>query len=597
MSLIRQLWEILTPRHRRYVVAAQALSLLMAACTVTGIAAIAPFFAVLGDPSLIDRQPLLHWVFVEAGFASKRSFIVALGTSFVIVVLIVNLINAAGSLAMNRVALLVGTEMQTALFSEYLGRPFRFHTNNHSAILFNNVVYETARVSNGILQTLFQLTTNSVTALLIVVSVLLLNPLACLAMLVGLGGGYILIYMGVRNRLLRIGQQQSRYSTEQARIVNDSFGAIREITLLQLHSSFRDGFARASRTVAQIAAQNQAIAQSPRHIMECVAVAGLVGLALVSGGGNDGVGRWLGQLTFLAFAVYRLLPTLQQVFAAIVRLRADHPGFTLIAPDLRLARERQAKPAPVDTAWHSRPEHEIRLDGVSYTYGLHDAPAASDVSLRIASRSTVAFVGASGSGKTTLADLVAGLLTPTTGRVEIDGIELTDLNRRSWQSRLAYVPQSVYLLDASIAANIALGIPPAEVDIERLMTAVRLAQIDDFIRTLPGGIDHIVGEKGVRLSGGQRQRIGIARALYREASVLIMDEATNALDGLTEYELMKTLGELRGHYTTILIAHRFSTVRACDVIFEVENGRVIGSGTFDELLQRSAAFRRMAGVR
>jgi HlyD family secretion protein len=595
MNLLRELWGILTPHQRRYVLLAQLICLVMASSTVTGIAAIAPFFAVLGDPQLIDHQRLLHWLYVSAGFAGKRHFVVALGVAFIVVVLIVNLVNVLGSLAMNRLAHAIGNELQTTLFGEYLNRPYRFHTATSSTTLFNNVIYETMRVSNGILQNLFQLFTNSVTAAFIIVSVLLLNPAACIAMLAGLGGGYVLIYLGVRNRLLRCGEEQSRLSTEQIRIVNESFGAIKEISLLQVQDFFHRAFERASRAVALVAARTQAIGQSPRNLMECVAVAGLVGLALVLAGSENRVGGWLGQLTFLAFAVYRLLPTLQQVFAGIVRIRADRAGFALIAPDLRSARA--AVPVVLPATWPTRPEREIRLEGVSFRYS-PDRPWAMDgVSLCIPARSAVAFVGANGSGKTTLADLIAGLLTPATGSVQIDGIKLSADNRASWQARIAYVPQSIFLLDATVAQNIALGVRPADVDRERLLNAVQLAQLEEFIKTLPGELDHVIGEKGVRLSGGQRQRIGIARALYRDASVLILDEATNALDGLTEQELMTTLGRLRGRYTTIVIAHRPNTVSTCDVIFELDGGRIVGRGTPGEMLQHSAAFRRMAAAR
>jgi ABC-type multidrug transport system fused ATPase/permease subunit len=206
-------------------------------------------------------------------------------------------------------------------------------------------------------------------------------------------------------------------------------------------------------------------------------------------------------------------------------------------------------------------------------------------------------VGANGSGKTTLVDLVAGLLVPGTGKIEVDGITLDDANRAAWQSRIAYVPQNISLLDTTIARNIALGIPKAAIDQERLLAAAQLAQLDEFVRTLPRGYDHPVGERGMSLSGGQRQRIGIARALYTDASVLILDEATNALDGLTEQELMATILRLRGRYTIILIAHNLRTVRMCDVIFELERGKVTGSGTYDVLMKNSAVFRRMSEAR
>jgi ABC-type multidrug transport system fused ATPase/permease subunit len=218
------------------------------------------------------------------------------------------------------------------------------------------------------------------------------------------------------------------------------------------------------------------------------------------------------------------------------------------------------------------------------------------VSLRIPARAAVGIVGANGSGKTTLIDLIAGLLVPGTGQIEVDGIPLDDANRAAWQSRIAYVPQNIFLLDTTIAQNVALGVPAREINRDRLLTAAQLAQLDKFVGTLPDRYDHIVGERGMRLSGGQRQRIGIARALYTDASVLIMDEATSAQDGLTEQELMSTIMRLRGRYTIILIAHRLSTVQACDLIFEFDRGAVAGSGTYAELLRNSETFRRLANL-
>jgi ABC-type bacteriocin/lantibiotic exporter with double-glycine peptidase domain len=285
-----------------------------------------------------------------------------------------------------------------------------------------------------------------------------------------------------------------------------------------------------------------------------------------------------------------------------VNIRAGRAGLALIAPDLRRARAAIHTTTPVDFTrmdgtWQVRPQQEIRLEEVSFRYAADRPWALKGVTLRIPARATVGIVGVNGSGKTTLVDLIVGLLVPSEGRVEVDGSTLDQSNRAAWQSRIAYVPQNIFLLDSSIAQNIALGIPAADINRHRLLEAARLAQLDEFIKTLPAGYDHSVGERGIQLSGGQRQRIGIARALYRAATVLVFDEATNALDGLTEQELMATLGSLRGRYTTILIAHRMSTVRSCDIIFELENGKIADSGTYDGLLKSSAVFRRMTGVR
>jgi HlyD family secretion protein len=600
MTLLTEIWGILTPKQRRGILTMQFVSIAMAFSTVSGIAAIAPFFAVLGQPQLLDHNVLLHWAYVHGGFSDKRGFVVALGIAFIAVMLIANLINVLGSLSMSRLALRIGTELQSTLFGEYLARPYAFHTAANSTTLFNNILYETARVTNGILLNGFLLVTNLVTASFIVLSILLLKPMVALAMIAGLAGGYALIYFIVRDRLLRFGRAQSQFATEQAQIVNESLGAIKEIIVLQVQNFFRGRFEHASKSHSLAAAHSQVVAQNPRHLMECVAAVGLVGLALMLDGRENGVGPWLGQLTFLAFAAYRLLPTLQQVFAAIVKIRADRAGLALIGPDLRRARAAQQTTASVaertDCAWQGRPHQEIRLEDVSFRYAPDRPWALNGVSLRIPARATIGIVGENGSGKTTLVDLIAGLLVPAAGRVEVDGSALDEVNRAAWQSQVAYVPQNIFLLDSSIAQNIALGIPAADIDRQRLSEAVRLAQLDELIRTLPAGYDHRIGERGIQLSGGQRQRVGIARALYREASVLLLDEATNALDGLTEQELMATLGRLRGRYTTILIAHRMSTVRYCDVIFQLENGKIIGSGTYDGLLRNSTVFQRMTGV-
>jgi ABC-type bacteriocin/lantibiotic exporter with double-glycine peptidase domain len=602
MTLFADLWGILTPKQRRDILTMQIVSIVVAFSTITGIAAIAPFFAVLGQPQLIDHNSLLHWAYVHGGFSDRRGFVVALGFAFIAVMLIANLINVLGSLAMSRLAVRIGNELQSTLFGEYLSRPYSFHTRTNGTMLLNNILYEAAKVAHGILRNGFLLVTNLATALFIILSILLLKPVIALAMIAGLAGGYALIYFVLRNRLLQLGETHSRFAIEQAQILHESFGAIKEIILLQAQNFFRGRFERASKSSSLAAAHSQAVAQNFRHLMECVAAVGLVGLALVLGGREDGVGSWLGQLTFLAFAAYRLLPILQQVFAASVNIRADRAGLALIAQDLRRARTAThttalANLAGTDCAWRVRPQREIRLEEVSFRYAPDQPWALRGVSLRIPARGAVGIVGVNGSGKTTLVDVIVGLLVPSEGRVEVDGNALDEANRAAWQSRIAYVPQNIFLLDSSIAENIALGIPAADINRHRLSEAVRLAQLDEFIKTLPAGCDHRVGERGIQLSGGQRQRIGIARALYRAATVLVFDEATNALDGLTEQELMSTLERLRGRYTTILIAHRMTTVRSCDIIFELENGKITGSGSYDALLKSSAVFRRMTGVR
>lgn len=579
LRLIRDIWSILTASQRRRVIATQVISVLMAFSTLVGIASIAPFFAVLGDPNLIARHRLLYWLYVRGGFHGVHAFEFALGGGFIALVLAANLMNAAGLLLLRRLALGIGNELQAALFEEYLDRPYLFHSGTNSATLLHNVVYEVGRLNNGILQNGLILVTQLVTGSLVILTVLLLDPLLAVAMLLTLGGGYLMIYLGVRARLLRLGHTHARAWSERSRAAAESFSAIREILLLEDRSVFLERFARASEQAGRTTAYIQAVAQLPKHVMESFGAAALVAAALVFSARAGGMGGSLGELTFVAFAAYRLLPILQQIFFCCVEIRADTPGFELIAPDLRAAgaaRRRVRQPsAGVAGGWRGRPDAEIFLDEVSFRYSPEGPQVLAGITARIPARSTVGIVGANGSGKTTLMDVIAGLLVPDEGAVWVDGTRLDESNRKPWRTTIAYVPQTLVLLDASIAENIAFGEPLWRIDRRRVAEAARAAQLEELIAGLPEGYQHRIGERGIRLSGGQRQRIGIARALYRQASVLMLDEATSALDGMTESELMLTLERLRGSCTILLIAHQPGTLRACDEILHLHAGRLI----------------------
>jgi ABC-type bacteriocin/lantibiotic exporter with double-glycine peptidase domain len=594
VNLITQLWSVLTARQRRWVLIAQGASLLMALSTVAGIAAISPFFAVLAEPRLIDQSPPLLWLYGHLGLEDRRSFVVALGVGFVAMVLLTNIINLLGSYALLRLALWIGDDLRTVLFTEYLNRNLLFHSRTNSTTIFSNIVNATNRVAVGILQSLFTLVTSAVTAAVIIVSILLVNPIVAITVVIGLIGGYFLIYFTLRHKILSSGQIESELSTNLARFIFEGFGAIKEIIVLRRHAFFEQRFRLTSRALSRLAAYIGAITQSPKHVIECIAVAGLVSAALVLSRTDGGIGRSLAQLTFLGFAVYRLLPALQQGFASVVQIRAARAGFIAIAADLLQARKMVMEPVPLDPAWHARPEREITLTNISFRYSPHMPPVLHELTLGIPAGAMLGVVGSNGSGKSTLVDVLAGLLVPDAGQVQIDGIILDEVSRAQWQSRIAYVPQSIFLADATIAENVALGIAPSDIDQERLLSAARLARLDAFVNTLPKGYREQIGERGVRLSGGQRQRVGIARALYADASVLIMDEATNSLDVFAEAEVMAAVEALRGRKTIVLIAHRLNTLRRCDLLVEIEAGAVVRTGTWAEFARHSNRFAMAA---
>ncbi len=593
MRLYRDIWRLLDRHQRLLLVLSQLLSVLIGLSTLGGIAAVIPFFAVLGDPQAIDHSALLGRLYHQLGFGDQRQFVVALGAGFVVALFLSNALNLVGFLAITRFSYRIGREFHVALFDEYLHRDLLFHARAHGAALFNNIIHEADRVATGIVQSSLVLATHALTSTLIVVSVLLVNPRIALVASVGIGGSYGLLYLVVHRRVARRGREESRYTAERARIASESLAGIREITLAGSQEFVRQRFAQACAGVSRAAASAVTTAQSPRYVIEALTGAGLVGTALLLTARGSGGAPWLAQLTFMGFAAFRLMPALQQAFAASVRIRADRSAFELIAADLAVGRSRRAlAPSPADASLGDAPRSGIRLRDVTFRYAADDPLAVRDVSLHIPAGAMVGFVGRNGSGKTTLADLILGLLRPASGRIEIDGVALTPGNCASWHKRVAYVPQAVFLADATIAQNIAFGVAPEAIDEARLQCAARAARVEEFATALPRGWHTEVGERGVRLSGGERQRIGIARALYRDARLLVMDEATSALDADAEREIMAALAALRGSATVILITHRLASLRNCDVIFEVEGGRIAGQGSFEELLVSSARFRR-----
>jgi ATP-binding cassette, subfamily B, bacterial PglK len=584
MRILARIWRLLDRGQRRQLIALQLLAVLMALSAVGGIAGVVPFFAVLADPHSIERNVILRALYQRLSFASEGAFVVGLGSAFVLLVLLANAVNLSGMLAIERFALRVGDSLYVRLFQQYLRRDYEFHLRNNASNLASNILHEVGRVSIGILQQGLVLVANLVTITFIMASILAVNPRVGLGATLGLGAAYGVVYGVTRRLLLRNGRSQTRYRAERAQVVSESFGAIREIIILNARDIFIRRFADFCRAYSRVEWTTHAITTSPRNILECVIVFCLVAMALYLRSGSDGVGPWLAQLSFIGLAAYRLMPALQQTFTAIVSIRAHQGAFESIAAELEQTTcGEDVTAAESDRLWLGRPRREIRVHDLSFRYTAERPPALAGISLRIPAGAAVGFVGANGSGKTTLVDVLAGLLLPASGHLEVDGIVLDHANRAAWRSAIAYVPQNVYLLDATLAENIALGIPRERIDYERLHAALKMARLEECLASLPNGYDERLGDRGCRLSGGQRQRLGIARALYREAPVLILDEATSALDMAAEEEIVDTLDALRPSRTLLLIAHRLSALRHCDIIHELKKGRIVRSGTHADL--------------
>ena len=391
-----------------------------------------------------------------------------------------------------------------------------------------------------------------------------------------------------------LGQIQTRELTALIQQIHQALGSVKETRILCRESYFESGYFSHLLPLNKAQAENSFISILPRYINEVTAIAlvlGLLALALIFGTGSSDIFITLG---LFAVAAIRLLPSLTRIAGSLSSIRFYSANLNEIYEDLHASQH-----LPMESVAEDDPAlglaREIRFENITFSYENSPEPAVRELSLQIPALQSVAFVGASGAGKTTAVDLLLGLYPLSSGRITVDGTDIRQ-NLQRWQKSLGYVPQQIYLSDCSILENVAFGIPADKINLEAANRALHLAQLESFLQTLPEGIHTRIGEHGVRLSGGQRQRIGIARALYHDPAVLVMDEATAALDNETERAFMESLRNLSGQKTLILIAHRLSTVEHCDNIFFMKEGRLVAQGTYNRLLESSDDFRRLASM-
>ncbi len=566
-SLLRRLWGHLPSKRRFQLVAVFGSMLASGFAEIVSLAAVVPFLTVLADPDRLWRQPWIRFLAASRGLTEPGQLLLPVTIIFAASAIAAGVIRLLNLWLSGRVAAGTGSDLSQEAYRRTLYQPYAVHVARNSAAITTAVLSHIDGLIYGVLNPLLLAAVNAVVIAAIAVGLVIIDPWVAFLTVLAFGGAYVAISAATKTSLAVNSRNQAASSKAIVQNVQEGLGAIRDVLLDRSQPYYLARYRDADWSLRQLRARAELLGGFPRFVIEAAGMAGVAALAYALVTKQGGIAAALPVLGALALGAQRLLPALQQAYISLTHVRSHSAGFQTVLDllDQPAPGSDQARVVPASFT------ESIALEGVSFGYQPDLPLVLRDISLTIRRGERVALVGPTGSGKSTLADILMGLLQPSSGLILIDGREVAP---EAWQANIAHVPQSIFLADTSIAENIALGIPAAEIDPARLEAAACQAQIASFIESLPKGYATTVGERGVRLSGGQRQRIGIARALYKHAPVIVFDEATSALDDATEKALMDTLDGLSRDLTIILIAHRLSTAAYCDRVITVSGGLI-----------------------
>ena len=602
ISVIKKIYKLLLPAEQRRGSLLLLMVLIMAILDTAGVASIAPFMAVIANPDIVSSNVYLSEFYDFSGFSRVdnkpidiEDFMFLLGVMVFFTMLISTLFKAWTIYTLDRYSQQCNFSLGRQLASGYLRQSYSWFLNRHSSDIGKAILSEANAVITGALFPLIMIIAYSAVTLFIMILLIIVDPWLAVFVGSGLGGIYVATYFFLRKHLNDLGEDRVLANKERFKIIQEGFTGIKDIKIHGLENTLLNRFDGPSLRYAKHTATQHIIGKMPRFLMEILAFGGMLLVILYLMKNYDGFSEIIPILALYTLAAYRLMPALQQVYSQVTTLRFSSSVLNILYDDLQLLNHPDIEELSLQEVKPLGINQHISLSDINFQYSGQEAIAINGISLNIPVKTTVGFVGSTGSGKTTIVDIILGLLQPNSGGIKVDNILINSENVRAWQKTIGYVPQQIYLSDDTIASNIAFGHDQNSIDYEAVESAAKIANLHEFIiEKLPNGYRTKIGEQGVRLSGGQRQRIGIARALYYNPEVLIFDEATSALDGATERSVMEAVHRLGEKKTIIMIAHRLSTVRKCDCIYILEDGKIEDQGTFDELIERNTSFKNMS---
>jgi len=584
----------IVPARRLHWVLLIALAVFVSILEMVGAVIVYVLLEVVVDPAAPIELPLIGDLRDALPGVKQSTLVVAIVIGMAAFTVLRSVAKIGAKYAQYRVAHNAGARLSIRLVEGYLNLPYSIHLQRNSSELIRNAREAVMEMVRGVLIPTIKVLAELMIIVGLLVVLITIDPIATAVAVFVVGVTATALLVVVQPRLKRIGRTAHRQNQVTYKRLQQALHGLRDIRVLGREAYFVDEYGRSQMKLARTHYLRSTAGALPSVIFEAVII-GLIlilfGLAIAAGAQSQSVVSLLG---LFAYAGLRLQPSMQQIIGGLNEIKHASAPLDDIYADLQTI---QASSTRLDGEETSRLEltESLRLEDVSYIYDGSERPALGEVNIEIRAGEQIGVCGPTGSGKTTLVDLISGLLQPSTGKVTVDGVDISD-QLRAWHRNLGVVPQMVFLTDDTLRRNIALGVHDSDIDETAVDEAVGLSQLHEFLAELPDGLETRVGERGLRISGGQRQRIAIARALYRKPAVIILDEGTSALDTATEHSVMKSIDQLRGRHTVIIIAHRLTSVKNADRVIFVDGGRVAGVDTFEELERQNERFRLLTSI-
>jgi ABC-type multidrug transport system fused ATPase/permease subunit len=566
-----QLWSHISAQRRNQIKLLLALMVITSFAEILSIGAVLPFLAALMSPERVFSLGAIKPLIKFFDLASPHELLLPLTLLFVSAAFLSGALRLLLLWRQTRIGFSIGADLSLEIYKNVLYQNYSTHVKRNSSQVVAAVTTKINIVIEKVLLPFLRVVSSTIILIAIMAVLIFIDYKVALTAFFVFSAIYALIAVGTKRILVLDGKRISHESSQVIKIIQEGLGGIRDVLIDGLQEIFCRIFRQADLPLRRSQANLQIIGGAPRFLIESFAMASIATLAYCLVSRGRGLENLIPVLGSLALGAQRMLPVIQQLYYSLTSMRGAHSSLQDI---LKLLNQKPSNALMKENVPDIAFERTIRINQVSYQYVENSHPVISKIDIEIPKGSRVGIKGTTGSGKSTLVDILMGLLMPTEGFVSVDGVPLEATNNRSWQKRISHVPQSIFLVDASIAKNIAFGVPDEEIDYFRLREAACKAQIADTVESLPLKYETVVGEGGFSLSGGQRQRVGIARALYKNADVIFLDEATSALDSDTEHLVIQAINSIDRQITVIMVAHRLSTLNQCDLILELEHGKL-----------------------